>query len=78
MMLWMRLVFESWSAWEATGLQGCPVGALALQLGTTREVVLNLLKAGRLDEIRIYEAGQHVATLVKTLGKPLLRPKAES
>jgi hypothetical protein len=34
-------------------------------LGTTRQVILNLLKAGRLDEIVIYEAGKRVVTFVK-------------
>ena len=77
MMISMRLIYESWSAWEQTGLKGSPVGALALELGTTRQVVLNLLKAGRLDEIRIYEAGKHVATLVKVLGKPVLGSKSD-
>lgn len=61
----VRLVFHSWLAWNESGLKGSPIGALAIQLGTTRQVVLNLLKAGRLDEIWIYEAGKHIATLVK-------------
>ena len=61
----MKLIFNSWSAWKESGLRGSHIGALALQLGTTRQVVLNLLKAGRLEEIVIYEAGKHIATLVK-------------
>ena len=61
----MQFDFESWSAWEQTGRKGCTVGVAASQLGTSRQVVLKLLKAGRLDEIRIYEAGKHVATLVR-------------
>ncbi len=61
----MQRNFDSWSAWEQTGGKGCTVGATAAQLGTSRQVVLKLLKAGRLDEIRIYEAGKHVATLVQ-------------
>jgi hypothetical protein len=62
----MQLTFHSWSAWEETGSKGCTVGAAAAQLGTTRAVILKLLKAGRLDEVRIYEAGKHIATLVKS------------
>lgn len=65
-MMGMRLMFQSWSAWENTGSKGCTVSAAALQLGTSREVVLKLLKAGRLDEVWIYEAGKHIATLVKS------------
>ena len=63
--IWMQSNFHSWSAWEQTGRKGCTVAAAASQLGTTREVVRKLLKAGRLDEVRIYEAGKHVATLVR-------------
>jgi hypothetical protein len=61
----MQLNFQSWSAWEQTGSKGCTIAAAASQLGTSRQVVLKLLKAGRLDEVRIYEAGKHVATLVR-------------
>jgi hypothetical protein len=61
----MKLIFQSWSAWKESGLKGSPIGALALQLGTTRQVVMNLLKAGRLEEIVIYEAGKQIATFVK-------------
>lgn len=61
----MSVTFQSWSAWEQSGLKGSPIAALAVQLGTTRQVILNLLKAGRLDEIVIYEAGKRVVTFVK-------------
>ncbi len=61
----VRLTFESWLAWEGTGFKGATVGAYARQLRTSHQVVLNLLKAGRLDEVRIYECGKLVATLVK-------------
>jgi hypothetical protein len=61
----MQLNFQSWSAWEQTGRKGCTIAAAASQLGTSRQVVLKLLKAGRLDEVRIYEDGKHVATLVR-------------
>jgi hypothetical protein len=61
----MSVIFQSWSAWKQSGLKGSPIAALAVQLGTTRQVVLNLLKAGRLEQIVIYDAGKHVATLVK-------------
>jgi hypothetical protein len=65
MMFVMLVNFQSWSAWEETGRKGCTVSAAAAQLGTSRAVILKLLKAGRLDEVRIYEAGKHIATLVR-------------
>lgn len=66
MMVGMRASFQSWSAWEKTGSKGCTVGAAASQLGTSRETILKLLKAGRLEEVWIYEEGKHIATLIKS------------
>ena len=40
--IWMQSNFHSWSAWEQTGRKGCTVAAAATQLGTTREVVLDV------------------------------------